>query len=91
MAEQRGPKRWTQCHRRCRERILYSPNTIEYQSDTGTQFDAESGTILGGFNAYYPTAIGAQAGYFLTGSTIQGGTLGCHGSLKQRDSVDLCR
>jgi outer membrane protein assembly factor BamB len=55
--------------------VLYSPNTLEFGSDNGTEFNIETGAVLGGFNAYYPAAIGAQTGYFLTGSTVAGGTL----------------
>lgn len=55
--------------------ILYSGNTLEVGTDSGTEFDAESGVVLAGFNAYFPAAIGTRTGYFLTGNAISGGTL----------------
>lgn len=55
--------------------VLYSLDTAEFGSDNGTELDAASGSVLGGFNAYYPPSIGAQTGYFLEGNALQGGTL----------------
>ena len=55
--------------------VLYSPDTTESGSYTATEFSADTGSVLGGFDAFYPPAIGAQTGYFLTGSAVQGGTL----------------
>lgn len=55
--------------------ILYSPNTAEVGSDNGTEFDADTGAVLGGFNTYYVPAIGARTGYFLNGNLLGGGTL----------------
>jgi outer membrane protein assembly factor BamB len=55
--------------------VLYSPNTTEFESYNGTEFDADTGSVLGGFNTYFVPAIGTQTGYFLSGSEVQGGTL----------------
>lgn len=55
--------------------IVYSPNTAESGSFNGTEFNAESGAVLGGFNAYYPPAIGATTGYFLAIVAGQSNTL----------------
>lgn len=55
--------------------ILYSPNTEEYGSNNGTEFNADNGTVLGGFDTYYVPAIGAHTGYFLEGNAVTGGTL----------------
>lgn len=54
--------------------VLYSPDTAEVGSDNGTEFDAEAGTVLGGFNTFFVPAIDAQTGYFVAGG-VAGGTL----------------
>lgn len=55
--------------------ILYSPDTEEYGSDSGTEFNAGNGTVVGGFDSYYVPTIGAHTGYFLGGNQTTGGTL----------------
>src|SRR5215469_7148571 len=45
-------------------------NGVLYASGSATKFDAETGAVLGSYNADYPPAIGSTSGYFLSGGTL---------------------
>jgi outer membrane protein assembly factor BamB len=53
-------------------------NGVLYAAGSDTEFDAETGTVLGSFSADYPPAIGSQTGYFLSGGILSAIDLGTH-------------